>query len=120
MSSNFAFPLRMNQGLLRKTSERDAFLTLIGIMARTPRGSWAGHELFGFNEFFREGAKDSLSPEARKKMSDATVQTVNRVLEDLGLTSYRVESIGLESEGTSSFVLMLRAKDAERAFEFTI
>jgi len=49
-----AFPLRLDGGLLQKTNEREAYLLLLGIMARTPRGSWAGHSSFGFHEFFSE------------------------------------------------------------------
>lgn len=90
---SIAFPVRLHRGLLRRTDEREAYLTLIAAMARTPRGSWPGHPLFGFNEFFQKVASESLTPETRKGMSLAAVQEINAVLADLGLTRFQLESI---------------------------
>jgi hypothetical protein len=91
--SSIAFPVRLHQGLLLRTDEREAYLTLIAVMARTPRGSWPGHPLFGFNEFFQRIANESLTPELRKGITLAAVQEVNAVLADLGLTRFQLESI---------------------------
>lgn len=66
---------------------------LIAVMARTSRGSWPGHPLFGFNEFFQEIANVSLTPESRKRITLATIQRVNGVLADLGLTRFQLESL---------------------------
>jgi hypothetical protein len=88
-----AFPLRIRKGLLQKSDERDAYLTLIGIMARTPRGSWAGHPAFGFNEFFSEVSREARTQEHRVDLSRNTVEEINAVLADLGLFRYRVESL---------------------------
>ena len=114
--SAIAFPLRLNNGLLRKTDERDAFLTVIGIMARTPRGSWPGHSLFGFRDFFS-------GPAIRRQLPDPTIEEINNVLNDLGLTAYRVESIRQEPTSPGrpeSFVLNLRPAAENRSLEFTI
>jgi len=114
--SSIAFPLRFNHGLLRKTDERDAFLTLIGIMARTPRGSWSGHKLFGFRDFFS-------GPAIRRQLPDPTIEEINRVLGDLGLTSYRVEAIRQEPSSLGqpeSFVMTLRPAGADHSLEFSI
>jgi hypothetical protein len=92
-NSSIAFPVRLQQGLLRRTDERDAYLTLIAIMARTPRGSWSGNAQFGFNEFFSELTKEGLSEDARRSITLAAVRELNAVLADLGLTRYQVESI---------------------------
>jgi hypothetical protein len=89
-NTSIAFPLRMRQGLLQKTDEREAYLTLLGIMARTPRGSWAGHPTFGFQEFFSEATKEGLTLESRMRMATVTAEEINAVLIDLGLTRYRV------------------------------
>jgi len=95
-NSSIAFPLRLQQGLLQKTDEREAYLMLLGIMARTPRGSWAGHPLFGFQEFFSGIIKEGLSQELRTRMAETTAGEINTVLSDLGLTRYRVDSLVLE------------------------
>jgi hypothetical protein len=95
-SPSIAFPLRLQQGLLQKTDEREAYLTLLGIMARTPRGSWAGHPAFGFHEFFSEVAKEDMSEESRTRISEKTAKEINAVLADLGLTHYLVDSLVLD------------------------
>ena len=95
-SPSIAFPLRLRQGLLQKTDEREAYLTLLGIMARTPRGSWAGHPTFGFHEFFSEVAREGLSEESRTRIAETTAKEINEVLADLGLTHYLVDSLLLE------------------------
>ena len=94
---SIAFPLRLQQGLLQKTEERETYLMLLGIMARTPRGSWAGHRSFGFQEFFPEVSKENLTEESRTRMAAAMVEEINSVLLDLGLTRYRVDSLVLDS-----------------------
>lgn len=94
---SITFPLRLRQGLLQKADEQEAYLMLLEIMARTPRGSWAGHALFGFQEFFPEVTKEGLAPEARSRITDRAVQEINIVLADLGLTRYRVDSLTLDS-----------------------
>jgi hypothetical protein len=91
--SSIAFPVRLQQGLLQRTDEREAYLALIAVMARTPRGSWPGHPSFGFNEFFREVSNESLTPESRKRITLAAVQEINTVLADLGLTRFQLESL---------------------------
>lgn len=95
-NSSIAFPLRLRQGLLQKTDEREAYLTLLGVMARTPRGSWSGHSSFGFHEFFSEITKEGLSQESRTRIAERTAKEINAVLADLGLTRYRVDSLVLD------------------------
>jgi hypothetical protein len=91
--SSIAFPVRLRQGLLQQTDDREAYLTMIAVMARTPCGSWPGHPLFGFNEFFLEIANPTLVPESRQRIISAAVQQVNTVLTDLGLTRYQLEAL---------------------------
>jgi hypothetical protein len=95
-NTSIAFPLRLQRGLLQKTDEREAYLMLLGNMARTPQGSWAGHPLFGFHEFFSEVAKEGLPAELRARIAETTAKEINAVLADLGLTRYRVDSLVLE------------------------
>jgi hypothetical protein len=96
---SIAFPLRMPRGLLLKTGELDAYLTVIAIMARTPRGSWHGHPLFGFQELFAQVSKERLTPAQRNEMTRNVATEINLVLADLGLTGYSVDSIVSESSG---------------------
>jgi hypothetical protein len=121
---SIAFPFRLQQGLLQKTSEREAYLMLLEIMARTRRGSWAGHPLFGFQQFFAEMTKEGLPQETRNRIADRTTQEINTVLTDLGLTRYHVDSLALDSpqplrttgfELPRSVILMLRESGSERA-----
>jgi hypothetical protein len=86
----------VHQGLLQKTDEREAYLMLLAIMARTPRGSWGGHPLFGFQEFFPAIAKEGLSEESCTRLAAATVDEVNTVLAHLNLTRYLVDSLVLD------------------------
>lgn len=129
---HIAFPLRIDDGLLRKTSGQESFLSLISLMARTRRGSWCGHELFGFSDFFAEAASNKLTPVSRKKLLEAVVQDINSVLQDLQLKVYRVESLRLEPPPQNipgdqlrpneqpSFVLTVHAEGAAQEFEFTL
>jgi hypothetical protein len=117
--TSIAFPLRMHRGLLQKVDEREAYLTLIGIMARTPPGSWAGHPSFGFRDLFSEIAKDGLSKEDYARLSETATGEINTVLAELGLLRYRVASIlpdpmpgtTKETEELSSRNLVRREKD---------
>lgn len=93
---SIAFPLRLQQGLLQKTDERETYLMLLGVMASTPRGSWSGHPFFGFQEFFPEIAKEGLSEESRARIAATTTEQINSVLLELGLTRYRVDSMVLD------------------------
>lgn len=123
---SIAFPFRLQQGLLQKTSERESYLMLLEIMASTPQGSWAGHPLFGFQDFFAEMTKEGLPQDTRNRIADRTAQEINTVLTDLGLTRYHVDSLVLDStpqqalrttefESPRGVILMLRESDSERA-----
>lgn len=92
-----AFPIRMPRGLLKKTDERDAYLTMIHWMARTPRGSWPGHPEFGFLEFFQAVHQEGISEAARLVLANQTVAQINMVLADLGLTRYQAFSFLIET-----------------------
>jgi hypothetical protein len=135
--SSIAFPVRLHQGLLQRTDEREAYLTLIAIMARTPRGSWPGHPCFGFNELFQEISNESLTPESRKRITLAAVQEINTVLADLGVTRFQLESLvpdtlGHEAQQSNrlqwnghemdrrGFSAILRESGASRTIEYAL
>jgi hypothetical protein len=132
-----AFPLRLDGGLLQKTNEREAYLLLLGIMARTPRGSWAGHSSFGFHDFFSEVTRQGISQESRTRIAEATAKEINAVLADLGLNRYCVDSLVLEplekdveGDGRTRWAghvieqrgvtLMLRESGSDRATEYAL
>lgn len=84
-----AFPLRLEGPFLKRTDEPEAVLQLIGLMARTPHGSWPGCRTFGVRDLF-EGLR--LRPENLRRATDA----INDTLIDLGITHYRLEAIQRE------------------------
>ncbi len=59
-------------------------------MATTPHQSWAGSPHFGLRELIEQGR-------ARPEKIQFAVEEMNRALEDLGVTSYRVDKIAPES-----------------------
>ncbi|HLJ88279.1 MAG TPA: hypothetical protein VKZ53_15780 [Candidatus Angelobacter sp.] len=95
-SMAIAFPLRLDRGLLRKVDQQDAVMTVIGIMARTPSGTWSGSSSFGFSDRFQELSNRKLTPEARKKLSEQILGGINQALKELGVSGY--EAIALEEE----------------------
>jgi hypothetical protein len=88
--SFIAFPLRLENDFLRRTGEVEAVLTLIRLMAATPGGSWSGSRNFGVRDLF-EGAR--TNPNAARQAAER----MNRALNDLYITGYRVESIMKEA-----------------------
>lgn len=134
---SIAFPLRLRRGLLQKTDEREAYLMLFEIMARTPRGSWGGHPSFGFHEFFTEVTKEGLSQQSRIALAEKTAAEINSVLADIGLTRYCVDSLQLDSverEGSGKdqarwaghlierrgVTLMVRESNSDRASGYSL
>lgn len=84
-----AFPLRLDNGFLRRTDEAEAVLRFIEMMARTPGGSWAGCPSFGVRHFFENMR---MRPEGLRQAEKA----INDTLADLGITHYRLKSIQKE------------------------
>jgi hypothetical protein len=89
------FPLRFREGFLRRTSEVEAIVNLLRLMATTPGGSWAGSGNFGVRDIFEQARSQADAHKiARERM--------NRALIDLGITGYRVDSIEKEKEAVSN------------------
>ncbi|HLH04808.1 MAG TPA: hypothetical protein VKX25_18725 [Bryobacteraceae bacterium] len=84
--SFLAFPLRLQDGFLRRTGPTEAVLSLLQIMAATSHGSWKGSAQFGVREFFEQARRYPELPEM-------AVQVINEALKDLGITDVQVESI---------------------------
>lgn len=103
-----AFPLRLDNAFLRRCQEPEAILALVRVMATTPHGSWAGSEHFGLRDRFEQAR-------ARPDLPQQAAQEINRALDDLGITHYRVQSIAAEphpNRDVDSYVVTLAATDA--------
>lgn len=104
-----AFPVRLENGFLRRFDEPSAVLSLIEIMARTPHGSWGGSMHFGLRDYIQGAAG---RPEATKMALDE----MNRALADLGIDKYRVESIVREAGaagGSDVYAISLSSSDGK-------
>jgi hypothetical protein len=82
-----AFPLRLQQnGLLQRTSQASSVIALLQLMARTPRGSWAGCPLFGLRDLFEDGR-------SRADVARLAMERINETLQDLELREYVVTEV---------------------------
>jgi hypothetical protein len=109
--SYIAFPLRLRGQLLARCDFAEALVALLGIMARTPRGSWRGLPAFGLRELLAE------SPKRRELLRQAVLEA-NAALAELGVEGIAVESIELDSVegGESSYTVALASEQgANRA-----
>jgi len=100
-----AFPLRLENGFLRRVDEPSAVLALIEIMARTPHGSWSGSSHFGLRDYAPGAA-------GRPEFPKTAVAEVNQALLDLGIRKYEVESITRETgqeQGSDVYAVSLRS-----------
>ncbi len=84
-----AFPLRLENAFLRRCEEPEAILALVRVMAGTPNGSWPACPHFGVRDFFEQAR---LKPDLPRQAA----QEMNRALEDLGITHYKVQAIVTE------------------------
>ena len=104
-----AFPLRLENGFLRRVDEPTAILSLLEMMARTPHGSWPGNAQFGL--------RDYLHSSSRSEGLKAVLDELNRTLGDLGIQNYRVESLDRETasgEGFVVFAVTLASTDGQK------
>ena len=102
-----AFPLRLKGGFLKHCEEAEAIVSLVGVMARTPHGSWMGSSHFGLREFFEEAR-------VRPELPQLALQELNLALQDLGIVHYRVESVAKqaqENRDVDSYVLTLASTE---------
>jgi hypothetical protein len=72
-------------------------------MANTPHQSWAGSPHFGLRELLEQGR-------SRPEKIQFAIEEMNRALESLGVTGFRVGNIAMESqagEETSRWIIIL-------------
>ena len=113
--SFIAFPLRFDGSFLRRCDGPEAVLALVRVMANTPYGSWAGCRQFGLRDLLEQC-------NIRSEKIQTAVQEMNRVLEDLGIVTFRVESITRESPAgaeVSHWVLnLVSTTDQTKTYSF--
>ena len=104
-----AFPLRLDNAFLKRCEEPEAILALVRVMATTPHGTWAGSPHFGLRDWFEQAR-------TRPELPQLAVQEINRALDDLGITHYKVQSIAAESpthRDVDSYVVTLADTSGE-------
>jgi hypothetical protein len=86
-----AFPMRLENGFLRRVDGPAAMLALIELMARTPHGSWPGSPHFGLRDYLQASGPRSVA-------AKTALDEINRALADLEIP-WRVESLTREEAG---------------------
>jgi hypothetical protein len=103
-----AFPMRLENGLLRRVDGPSALLALMEVMARTPHGSWQGSARFGLRDYLESSG-------GRAVATKMAVDEMSAALADLGIP-YRVESLTREPSdagGSAVFAISLVSADGE-------
>lgn len=102
------FPLRLQEnGLMQRTSQASSVIALLQLMARTPRGSWAGCPLFGLRDLFEDNRMRADTPRL-------ALERMNAALADLDLNGYVVTEVVRElSAGreTDTYSIVLELAD---------
>jgi hypothetical protein len=80
----------LDEGFLRRCDGPEAVLSLVRVMANTPQGSWAGCPHFGLRDLLEQSS-------LRQEKVQLAMDQINRALQDLGITSFRVEAMNRDS-----------------------
>lgn len=112
-----AFPIRLKASFLRLCEEPEAIVSLIGMMARTPHGSWPGSPHFGLRDFFEEAR-------VRAQLPQLALQELNLALRDLGIVQYRVEAITKQAQANrdidSYTVTLASTVESDRTYSLVL
>ena len=108
---SIAFPLRLQEsGLLRRDDRSASVLSLLQVMARTPRGSWHACPEFGLRDLFEDGRQ-------RADLPRLVAERINRTFADLGLKEYRADEVVREVSANrdmdSYFIRLVNQSTAE-------
>jgi hypothetical protein len=108
--------LRVRESFLERTTDAEAIVALLRIMASTPYGSWNGGAHFGLREFFEQARM-------RPELPQTAIQEGNAALVDLGITDYRIDRIAKEEstdrDVDSYTVTLITPGDVRRTISFT-
>ena len=84
---SIAFPMRLQEnGLLQRDEKSGALLSLLQMMARTPRGSWRACESFGLRDLFEDGRQ-------RADLPRLAAERINHTFSELGINDYVVTEV---------------------------
>ena len=111
-----AFPLRLEDGVLKRCEEAEAVVSMVRAMARTPRGSWSVLPSFGLRDFLEDARR-------RPGSLQGTVAQLNATLRELGISHYRVDAIIREAPpqfGVDSYVFTLVATEGGEGQPFNL
>lgn len=88
-------------------------MSLLRIMANTPHQSWEGSRYFGLRELLEQNR-------ARPEKIQFAIEEMNRALQDLGVSAYRVAKIASESlpgeEESRWVVTLVSTADQEKTY----
>ena len=73
-------------GLLQRAPQSASVVALLQLMARTPRGSWAGCPVFGLRDLFENSR-------IRADTARLAMERINEALVDLDLRSFTVTDV---------------------------
>ena len=77
-----AFPLRLREnGLLMRQDQTASIMDLLGLMARTPAGSWPGSPTFGLRDLFEDSRQ-------RGNVPRLALARINEAFIDLGIDGF--------------------------------
>ncbi len=114
---SIAFPMRLQEnGFLRREDTTVALVSLLQVMARTPRGSWPACPSFGLRDLF----------ENSRQQADTGSQAMHRINEaflDLGITSHIVSEVARElSPGreVDTYAITLQGQAASESFSTSL
>jgi hypothetical protein len=86
-------------------------------MANTPHGSWAGCPHFGLRELLEQSS-------TRPEKIGVAKEEINRALEDLGVTNFRVEAIHRDSvagaEVAQWTIILASTTEPDRTFSLEL
>ena len=90
-------------------------MALVRVMANTPHSSWAGCPYFDLRELLEQS-------NARPEKLQVALDEMNRALDDLGITSFRVESITRDSLAADEVgqwtVKLISTSDPTKTYSF--
>ena len=76
--SFLAFPMRLQNGLLRRVDGPSALLALMEVMARTPHGSWPGSARFGLRDYLHSSGPQTVPTKRVLDEINAAFDTLRR------------------------------------------
>jgi hypothetical protein len=103
-------------GLLQRAPQSASVVALLQLMARTPRGSWAGCPVFGLRDLFENSRM-------RADTARLAMERINEALVDLDLRGYTVTEVVRElspSRETDTYSIVIEVAGTSEAFSTNV